>query len=152
MSTGNLIKVENFSDRLRRARKTLGLGQKELAEKLGVSSGSVGNWEVGPTLPQPDTLGKLAAALGKTPEFLLYGEEKAKVAIDSTGHRLVEPAPVYRVNEEIGGTEDQATREKCKAHFDQFLSTCKTRSQVGWVWCELLEKFPLTKFKGKDES
>ena len=150
MSTEKEIRSENFSDRLRKARKLKGWGQEQLASRLEVSTGAVGNWEIGPKLPTAENLGKIAVLLDVSTHWLLYGEEKNNPRLDVSGHRLVEPSPVYRVNEEVGAAEDDATREKCKAHFDQFLSTCKTRAQIGWVWCELLEKFPLTKFKKEE--
>jgi transcriptional regulator with XRE-family HTH domain len=73
MSTEIHNKSETFADRLRKARRAKGLGQEDLAAKLEVSSGSVGNWEIGPSLPRPKTLGKIAALLEVTPAWLLYG-------------------------------------------------------------------------------
>lgn len=72
----NNNKIETFADRLRFARKAKGLGQTELAGKVGVSSGSVGNWEMGPSQPRPETLRKVAAILDVTPAWLLYGNSE----------------------------------------------------------------------------
>jgi len=74
----NNNKIETFADRLRSARKAKGLGQTELAGKVGVSSGSVGNWEIGPSQPRPETLRKVAAILEVTPAWLLYGSSTSE--------------------------------------------------------------------------
>lgn len=40
-----------MKDRLKELRKTLGLKQRDIAEKLGVSTSAVGNWECGKDSP-----------------------------------------------------------------------------------------------------
>jgi transcriptional regulator with XRE-family HTH domain len=139
--------LESFPKRLREARKALHLGQKELADKLGVSSGAVGNWEVGPTIPHPETLGKLAEILGVKPGWLLYEDQPTN---------RVEPqkevGPMYRVIGESFGTEDEPTRERCREYFEKFMATCDTRSRLGWLLEELRHNFPLNKFKKETEK
>ncbi len=44
------------AEEIRSIRKKNGLNQKEFAEKLGVSSGTVSNWETGSTSPRPGRL------------------------------------------------------------------------------------------------
>ena len=62
MSTAKLKKVEDaFSERLKRFRLERGWSQEDLASRLDVSPGSVGNWEIGPHVPHPKTLRKIAA-------------------------------------------------------------------------------------------
>jgi transcriptional regulator with XRE-family HTH domain len=73
MSIYNLKETENFSDRLRAARLRHGYSQEELADKLGVSNGAVGNWETGPTIPRPQMLRKIEELLGVKIEQLLGG-------------------------------------------------------------------------------
>ena len=73
MSTDNLKYNEKFSDRLRAARLCHGFSQEELADKLGVSNGAVGNWETGPTIPRPQMLRKIEELLGVKIEQLLGG-------------------------------------------------------------------------------
>lgn len=61
MSNEKLRKVEDeFSDRLRMLRRERGWSQEDLAARLEVSPGSVGNWEMGPHLPHAKTLKKIA--------------------------------------------------------------------------------------------
>ena len=56
-------------------RKALGLTQKQLAEKLGVSDKSVSKWERGVCLPDVSLYTKLCAALGiTTEEIIAFGD------------------------------------------------------------------------------
>jgi transcriptional regulator with XRE-family HTH domain len=62
-------------DRIRRARRRLGLSQEELAEASGVSAATIVQVELGNRQPQGRTLRKLAAALGVEVADLLVEEE-----------------------------------------------------------------------------
>lgn len=53
----------NFSSNLRKYRLRLGLTQKELAYKLGITQHAVSNYEAGIRSPKLDDLGKIAQAL-----------------------------------------------------------------------------------------
>lgn len=55
--------VRQFAERLRTARRTVGLTQKELAEKAHLSEGYVARLEAGDTSPGLDLMSRLAAAL-----------------------------------------------------------------------------------------
>jgi transcriptional regulator with XRE-family HTH domain len=72
-----LENTENFCDRLKAARIGHGLSQEDLADKLGVSNGAVGNWETGPTIPRPQMLRKIEELLGVKIEKLLTGHAGA---------------------------------------------------------------------------
>ena len=75
MSNEKLRKVEDaFSERLKKLRLERGLSQEELAARLDVSPGSVGNWEMGPHTPHPKTLRKIAALFEVEVFYLLEGE------------------------------------------------------------------------------
>lgn len=52
-------------DALREARETMGISQEELADRVGVSSQTVGRWERGVVAPQGRNLVRLAEATGK---------------------------------------------------------------------------------------
>jgi transcriptional regulator with XRE-family HTH domain len=78
MSTAKLKKIEDtFSGRLKMLRKERGWSQEDLATRLDVSPGSVGNWEIGPSEPHPKTLTKLAALFEVDVPYLLRGEKEA---------------------------------------------------------------------------
>jgi transcriptional regulator with XRE-family HTH domain len=77
MSTAKLRKVEEtFSERLKMLRKERGWSQEDLAARMDVSAGSVGNWEMGPHEPHPKTLKKLAGLLEVEVAFLTRGERE----------------------------------------------------------------------------
>jgi transcriptional regulator with XRE-family HTH domain len=75
MSNEKLKKVEEtFAERLTMLRKGRGWTQEDLALRLDVSPGSVGNWEMGPHQPHPKTLSKIGDLFEVDVPFLLYGE------------------------------------------------------------------------------
>ena len=56
--------VETLGDRIRARRIDLGLRQRDVAEMIGVSSFTVGNWEAGKTDPAVQYLPRIANFLG----------------------------------------------------------------------------------------
>lgn len=56
------------------ARSKAGLSQAAVAEKLGISSASVCQWETGKNLPRADKLPEIAALYGCTVDELLADE------------------------------------------------------------------------------
>lgn len=64
---------KDFPVRLRTARARKGWVQQDLADEMGVSAGSIGNWEVGANEPTPRTLKKLSDVLGVSLDFLAEG-------------------------------------------------------------------------------
>jgi len=52
-----------FGETIRNARKALGLTQRQLSDRLGVSNTSVSNWEKGLSRPDADMVQKLCAVL-----------------------------------------------------------------------------------------
>lgn len=61
--------------RIRKARKSKGWLQQELADRVGVTRQIASNWERGYTPPDTDGVAKIATALNMSVEFLLYGAE-----------------------------------------------------------------------------
>lgn len=65
-----------FGARVAAQRKTLGLKQTELAERVGVASTAVSEWENDKRLPDdPNVLVRLAEALGCSLDYLLRDQE-----------------------------------------------------------------------------
>jgi len=58
-----------LGEKIRIARKSLGISQKELAELLGVSTQTIGNWERGKSQPQPKYHQPIHQFLAKSPGF-----------------------------------------------------------------------------------
>jgi transcriptional regulator with XRE-family HTH domain len=76
-STRRLVERRTV-DRIRHARRRLGLSQEELAEASGVSAATIVQVELGHRRPQGRTLRKLAAALGVEVADLLEEEGPPK--------------------------------------------------------------------------
>ena len=69
-----------FGDKIKEARKAAGLTQRQLAEKINVTSGSICNWEKNLSRPDPDTIQNLCWALGVQPNFF-FGESNSSSSI-----------------------------------------------------------------------
>jgi transcriptional regulator with XRE-family HTH domain len=65
IKTGLYVLQKLFGGRLRQLREERGLSQQDLANSVGVESdGTIRRWETGKRWPGPDTIEKLAKALG----------------------------------------------------------------------------------------
>lgn len=65
------ILVSKFPERLKELRRQRGWSQRELAQKIGMSSGTVAAWEVGRNEPNYDMLRKLADLLDTSVDYLI---------------------------------------------------------------------------------
>ena len=70
------MNIEKIGKQIASLRKTKGLTQGELGERLGVSFQAVSKWERGETLPDITLLPDLANILETTIDFILSGDEK----------------------------------------------------------------------------
>lgn len=64
-----------FADRLRKAREDAGYRQAELAERIGISTRSVGKYESGAADPRRPTILSWAIATGVPVEWLTEGQD-----------------------------------------------------------------------------
>ena len=64
----------SFADRLKDARRAVGLSQEELAERLEVSRQAVGKWEQDQAYPEVEKLLNLCAVLNVSMDALMYDE------------------------------------------------------------------------------
>ena len=62
--------------RLKKLRETKGISQRQLADILNVSRGSVGNWESGTREPNLNTIRIIADFFGITIDYLLGVDDK----------------------------------------------------------------------------
>lgn len=68
--------MENtFGTKLKEARKTKQLTQKQLADKIGAKHNSISDWENDKNKPDPDTIELLCGVLEITPNYLLATSE-----------------------------------------------------------------------------
>lgn len=65
--------------RLAIARKAAGLSQRQLAEAVGATEGSIGHYEKGRRSLPPEVAMRIAPYLHTTPEYLLWGNDSRKV-------------------------------------------------------------------------
>lgn len=73
--------MQKFSARLKGLRARRALTQSDLAAELGVSLGSVGNWESEQNIPAPGTLRKFADFFEVSPAYLLGEPESVKYSV-----------------------------------------------------------------------
>ena len=64
---------ETFIERLERLLEDKGLQQKDLAEKVGISSNGISTWKITGTLPRADVAVKIGRILDVTVEYLITG-------------------------------------------------------------------------------
>lgn len=81
------VPVWTLGDRLRKAREGAGLEQSAIADDLGVSRRSVGNWECGHVVPKRATLLAWALRTG-VPVWWLEGAEEPQQDSPAGAHRL----------------------------------------------------------------
>ncbi len=68
--------MTDLSQRIREARKRLGLSQAEFAHMLKASQGSVSKWENGKEMPSVSTIFDIAAITGESAEALYLGTDE----------------------------------------------------------------------------
>lgn len=73
-TTAGVVLEFTLQDRLRKAREHAGLDQQQLADRMGVSRGTVGNSEGGHVKVRPITIRAWAMATGVDPHWLETGE------------------------------------------------------------------------------
>jgi len=74
-----------FGDRLAAARDAAGLSQKELAQRVGVKSSTLRNWEEDLSEPRANRVSMLAGILGVSLSWLLTGEGDGVAVPDDEG-------------------------------------------------------------------
>lgn len=86
-------------DRIRLARRLKGWSQSKLAEKLGVTTSTVGHWErsLGHA-PATSKLGKLAALLDVRVEWLMTG--RGPMRVDEASRAQIRPPMALTPDEE----------------------------------------------------
>lgn len=102
VSPGALVRsvgANGVGEKLRRLRERLGLSQKEVAEKAGVSYGLIGQIESGRTQSSVTTLSLLAEALGVSPCYFLMDEEEVLEVTRSLSPELADLLSEPRVRE-----------------------------------------------------
>ncbi len=84
-----ITSVKTIAERLKQAREDLGLSQEQVAERAGVSQGTIGNIESG-TRKSPRELLAIAAAVKVSPEWLKSGKGER---LPASGSGAPPPSP-----------------------------------------------------------
>ena len=79
----------SFGQRLRKRREELGLTRDELAEMLGVTRSSIGNYESGVSSPKEEILLRLFDALRTDPNYLYQDSFRASDAVLSSAEQTL---------------------------------------------------------------
>lgn len=86
------IERSKFAEALRKAIEDVGISQRELARRLGVSQASVSQWLHGQTVPRPGMAVRLEQELGRDPGSLLTA--LGYVVVDPKGRPVGVPEAV----------------------------------------------------------
>ena len=73
----------SFSKRLAELRHDHGMTQRELADKIGVSRGTIGMYEISKRDPDTDTLVKIARVFNVTTDYLLGNTDLVKESVSN---------------------------------------------------------------------
>lgn len=74
-ASGTITPVNTIGQRIKWAREQIGMSQVELARRVGVSKGTIGNLEAG-TRQNPRDIVRIAKELQQTPEWLSTGVDE----------------------------------------------------------------------------
>ena len=66
-----------LGERIRRARKTKKMTQRELASRIGAAHNSISDWENNKNKPDPDTIELICGILDVTPNYILGSTDDA---------------------------------------------------------------------------
>ena len=81
--------LKAMGQRIMVRRKSLGMTQEELAEKLGVSTQMISNLELGKKAIRPENLANVCEVLKLSADFVLTGSN-TKSAVDAVAEKLVQ--------------------------------------------------------------
>lgn len=91
------METENIGHKIKVLRKSRGLTQQQLADKLGVQRATVSNYEIGRRTPHLNDLRKLAEALGTSMEYFAVRDDDV--------NNLIARARMLFENDEIPASE-----------------------------------------------
>lgn len=70
---------ENIIARIKAIMAAKGISQAELVRRTGIRASSVSDWLSGKYIPKQDKIDLMAAALGVSPAWLMYGKDDAEL-------------------------------------------------------------------------
>ena len=112
----------SFGDRLRIRREELGMSRNALAQKLGVSSSAIGNYETGVSAPKEEILLQMFDALETEPNYLFmdsfhgggrtYSEEERSLVEKYRNLGLTGRQTVQQLTEALGAWQEELEKER----------------------------------------
>lgn len=105
---------ETMAERIREARLAAKLSQEDLADEVGVRGQTIWRYEAGESRPRGEQLVKLAAALGRSPEWIVSGEEPARPPESRVEREAEVPATIEQAIEEMRDRLSAETIEKAR--------------------------------------
>jgi transcriptional regulator with XRE-family HTH domain len=118
---GNAVAPDTFAGRLRELRESKKLAQRELAETVGVSHIQYGRYERGLSLPNAESLQRLAESLEVSGDYLLNG------ATESAAKGNFEDLELLRMFQEAQALS-LPDKEMVKGFLDAFLFKRKVQA------------------------
>lgn len=82
-----------YGARIKERREVMGLGQAELAERVGVTRPRVSLWETEKSAPTWANLERIARALDVTPSWIMSGDQVGHMVVRETGQIDYDPNP-----------------------------------------------------------
>ena len=67
---------ENIIERIKQIMAAKNISQAELVRRTGIRASSISDWLSGKYIPKQDKIDLMAAALGVSPAWLMYGKEE----------------------------------------------------------------------------
>ena len=83
--------MKTLGFRLVEARKNFGLTQKQVAERLLITTQAISSWESGNSVPDIEKIPEIASLYGVTTDWLLSGKEPSEEILEVTSN-LLRPA------------------------------------------------------------
>lgn len=100
--------MNTFGERLKALRKKQKLTRPQLVKMCGISLKTIQNYENGEFSPKIESAEKLAAALGTTAEYLLYGTEPTDQLTEPDHKEILEMASALFAGGELSEDEQLA--------------------------------------------
>ena len=93
--------IVSFPETLKKLREERKLSQRQLAEKVNVSTSMIGLYETGSRMPSYETLLRLQRVFGVTTDYLLGADFYTDTALDVNGLTPEQIQAVYEVIEQF---------------------------------------------------
>lgn len=135
---------QTIFDRIRIARKNLGMTMEELAHKVGyVGRSTIGMVEQGKRSISHDMLVKYAEALKVSPLWLLYGDASSKIISREASQIAIKALDEVEKIIRAGIEKDEHFREQMQSPTDRsyFEGGANSQRKLLWFVAELKKKY-----------